>query len=113
MNFEEFCFAEEEHSWNLPSPGYESTRIESNDMQPSNRSEDDSSSEQNSTRNPPTTKLIRKRYDPIRDGDRIIRFEDNPTEYRKARKYVWVNNRKIQNRISATKVRGKKKTQAE
>lgn len=62
---------------------------------------------------PSATKLIRKKYDPIRDGDRVIRFEDNPAEYRKARKYVIFKLRKIQNRISATKVRGRKKNQME
>jgi hypothetical protein len=55
---------------------------------------DESNSDHESSRLSSTIKLIRKKYDPIRDGDRIIRFEDNPVEYRKARKYIEIHSEK-------------------
>lgn len=32
------------------------------------------------------TKQIRKQYEPIKDGEVYMRYEDNPGEYRKLRK---------------------------
>jgi regulator of replication initiation timing len=51
-------------------------------------------------------KGIKKHYEPIIDNNKVYRYEDSPSEYRKARK-------RIQNRESATRVRNRKKTQVE
>lgn len=88
MNFEEFCFPEDNLNYGKPSPSHDSTLMESNDAQRRwSGSNSDSEGDMDEQRSIPMTKLIRKKYDPIKDGDRIIRFEDNPSEYRKARKY--------------------------
>jgi hypothetical protein len=51
-------------------------------------------------------KGIHKYYEPIQDSDAVFYYEDNPNEYKKARK-------RIQNRESATRVRNRKKTYVE
>lgn len=33
------------------------------------------------------TKNIKKRYEPIMDGGKLVKYEDNPTEYKRLRKY--------------------------
>jgi regulator of replication initiation timing len=55
---------------------------------------------------PIVRKGIRKYYEPILDNNAVYRYEDDPNEYRKARK-------RIQNRESATRVRNRKKTHVE
>jgi regulator of replication initiation timing len=47
-----------------------------------------------------------QKHDPIVDNGAVYRYEDDPNEYKKARK-------RVQNRISATRVRNKKKTYVE
>lgn len=37
---------------------------------------------------PIKTKNIRKKYEPLSDGAKLVRFEDNPTEYKRLRKYT-------------------------
>ena len=49
------------------------------------------------------SKKITKQYEPIFDGKRTYRYEDNPEEYKKARK-------RIQNRESACRVRARQKS---
>jgi regulator of replication initiation timing len=51
-------------------------------------------------------KGIQKHHEPIVDNGAVYRYEDDPNEYKKARK-------RVQNRISATRVRNKKKTYVE
>lgn len=51
-------------------------------------------------------KGIQKQHEPIVDNGLVYRYEDDPNEYKKARK-------RVQNRISATRVRNKKKTYVE
>ena len=51
-------------------------------------------------------KGIRKYYEPIIDNNTVYNYEDDPSEYRKARK-------RIQNRESATRVRNRKKNHVE
>jgi len=61
------------------------------------------------TRSPSSSimqKNIQKHYDPIVDNGVVYRYEDDSNEYKKARK-------RVQNRISATRVRNKKKTYVE
>lgn len=55
---------------------------------------------------PIVRKGIRKYYEPILDNNIIYKYEDDPNEYRKARK-------RIQNRESATRVRNRKKNHVE
>lgn len=55
---------------------------------------------------PIVRKGIRKYYEPILDGGMVYNYEDDPSEYRKARK-------RIQNRESATRVRNRKKNHVE
>jgi hypothetical protein len=38
--------------------------------------------------NPLKTKNIRKKYEPLSDGAKLVRFEDNPSEYKRLRKYA-------------------------
>jgi hypothetical protein len=51
-------------------------------------------------------KAIHKSYEPLHDGVRMYKYEENPMEYKKARK-------RLQNRESAARVRYKKKNFAE
>jgi len=55
---------------------------------------------------PIVRKGIRKYYEPILDNGMVYNYEDDPNEYRKARK-------RIQNRESATRVRNRKKNHVE
>lgn len=55
---------------------------------------------------PIVRKGIRKYYEPIVDNGMVYNYEDDPSEYRKARK-------RIQNRESATRVRNRKKNHVE
>lgn len=63
-----------------------------------------------SSESPKSTKSRRPRvqkiYEPIVDNEKVYRYEDDPSEYKRARK-------RIQNRESATRVRNKKKVGAE
>lgn len=34
------------------------------------------------------SKIIKKNYEPIRDGNIYIRYEDDPVEYKRLRKYI-------------------------
>lgn len=59
------------------------------------------------SQNPPIQKKkISKNYEPLFDGKTWFKYEDNPAEYKKARK-------RIQNRESATRVRNRKKNYVE
>jgi len=51
-------------------------------------------------------KPIQKHHEPIIDNGYVYRYEDDSNEYKKARK-------RVQNRVSATRVRNKKKTYVE
>lgn len=55
---------------------------------------------------PLANKNIQKHHEPIVDNGCTYRYEDDPHEYKRARK-------RVQNRISATRVRNKKKTYVE
>lgn len=37
------------------------------------------------------SKMIKKKYEPIKDGNISIRYEDDPIEYKRLRKYCFVN----------------------
>ncbi|KAL4509320.1 hypothetical protein ABPG72_018251 [Tetrahymena utriculariae] len=50
--------------------------------------------------------IAKKKYEPLYDNNQVYRYEDDPIEYKKARK-------RIQNRQSARKVRNIKKNQTE
>ncbi|EAS03556.2 bZIP transcription factor (macronuclear) [Tetrahymena thermophila SB210] len=50
--------------------------------------------------------IAKKKYEPLYDNNQVYRYEDDPLEYKKARK-------RIQNRQSARKVRSIKKNQTE
>ncbi|KAL4479924.1 hypothetical protein ABPG74_020440 [Tetrahymena malaccensis] len=50
--------------------------------------------------------IAKKKYEPLYDNNQVFRYEDDPIEYKKARK-------RIQNRQSARKVRSIKKNQTE
>ena len=59
------------------------------------------------SQNPPICKkTINKNYEPIYDGNKHFNYEDDPIEYKKARK-------RIQNRESASRVRSRKKNYVE
>lgn len=59
------------------------------------------------SQNPPIhKKTINKNYEPIYDGKKCYKYEDDPAEYKKARK-------RIQNRESASRVRSRKKNYVE
>jgi hypothetical protein len=55
---------------------------------------------------PGVKKQIKKYYEPLIDGKMVFRYEDDPEEYKKARK-------RLQNRESATRVRARKKDRVE
>lgn len=61
-----------------------------------------------STRQKNKTKNIKKKYDPIEENGKVYHYEDDPSEYKKVRKYFCFYHRKIQNRLSARRVRGRK-----
>lgn len=69
--------------------------------------EDHLGDDEKGSRVPPIVrKGIRKYYEPIVDNGMVYNYEDDPNEYRKARK-------RIQNRESATRVRNRKKNHVE
>jgi len=70
------------------------------------QTESDEKSTKNSKIPPIIRKGIHKYYEPIEDGDATFLYEDDPSEYKKARK-------RIQNRESATRVRNRKKNYTE
>mmetsp|Transcript_11348 Transcript_11348/g.9756 ORF Transcript_11348/g.9756 Transcript_11348/m.9756 type:complete len:213 (+) Transcript_11348:123-761(+) len=72
----------------------------------SSKHSDLTSSDKNTRIPPIIRKGIHKYYEPIHDGTKVYRYEDNPSEYKKARK-------RIQNRESACRVRSRKKNYVE